>query len=158
MCIVIYIHCTHGVCLISMIPCAGGSTTRQRTVYITFMFIHSCFSKEHQIPVPWDGKTFVMYSLLIYRYLNGLNRPLFLPFIPMLEAFCSVHDIGAATCFEKGWQIWGGWRWSISGCWRYPLLRWVLQFYCWNLHHVWQITGVFVEDSFLPECFCRIVP
>ena len=27
-------------------------------------------------------------------YLNGLNRPLFTPFIPMLEAFCKVHDIG----------------------------------------------------------------
>lgn len=31
------------------------------------------------------------------RYLNGLNRPLFVPFIPMLEAFCEVHDIGAAA-------------------------------------------------------------
>lgn len=28
-------------------------------------------------------------------YLNGLNRPLFLPFIPMLNDFCEVHAIGA---------------------------------------------------------------
>lgn len=28
-------------------------------------------------------------------YLNGLNRPLFLPFIPMLKDFCAVHAIGA---------------------------------------------------------------
>jgi len=28
-------------------------------------------------------------------YLNGLNRPLFLPFIPMLEAFCDVHDVNS---------------------------------------------------------------
>jgi len=28
-------------------------------------------------------------------YKNGLNRPLFLPFIPMLKDFCEVHDIGA---------------------------------------------------------------
>merc|ERR1719401_2473694 len=27
-------------------------------------------------------------------YLNGLNRPLFLPFIPMLNDFCKVHPIG----------------------------------------------------------------
>jgi len=33
-------------------------------------------------------------------YLNGLNRPLFLPFIPMLEAFCSVHDIGAEVDYR----------------------------------------------------------
>jgi len=26
-------------------------------------------------------------------YLNGLNRPLFLPFIPMVEKFCKVHNI-----------------------------------------------------------------
>jgi len=28
-------------------------------------------------------------------YLNGLNRPLFTPFIPMLQKFCNVHAIGA---------------------------------------------------------------
>merc|ERR1719510_1358261 len=28
-------------------------------------------------------------------YLNGLNRPLFLPFIPMLRDFTEVHAIGA---------------------------------------------------------------
>merc|ERR1719221_2393221 len=28
-------------------------------------------------------------------YLNGLNRPLFLPFIPMLKDFCEVHDINS---------------------------------------------------------------
>jgi len=28
-------------------------------------------------------------------YQNGLNRPLFLPFIPMLKDFCEVHHIGA---------------------------------------------------------------
>jgi len=28
-------------------------------------------------------------------YKNGLNRPLFTPFIPMLKDFCEVHDIGA---------------------------------------------------------------
>lgn len=28
-------------------------------------------------------------------YKNGLNRPLFLPFIPMIKDFCEVHDIGA---------------------------------------------------------------
>ncbi|CAK9047188.1 unnamed protein product, partial [Durusdinium trenchii] len=33
-------------------------------------------------------------------YLNGLNRPLFLPFIPMLEAFCKVHDIGAEVDYR----------------------------------------------------------
>lgn len=27
-------------------------------------------------------------------YLNGLNRPLFLPFIPLLQDFCRVHPIG----------------------------------------------------------------
>jgi predicted ATPase len=29
-------------------------------------------------------------------YLNGLNRPLFLPFIPMLKQFCKVHDIASS--------------------------------------------------------------
>ncbi|CAJ1387905.1 unnamed protein product [Effrenium voratum] len=33
-------------------------------------------------------------------YLNGLNRPLFTPFIPMLEAFCQVHDIGAEVDYR----------------------------------------------------------
>ncbi|CAE7657627.1 unnamed protein product [Symbiodinium necroappetens] len=33
-------------------------------------------------------------------YLNGLNRPLFLPFIPMLENFCKVHDIGAEVDYR----------------------------------------------------------
>ena len=33
-------------------------------------------------------------------YLNGLNRPLFLPFIPMLEDFCKVHDIGAEVDYR----------------------------------------------------------
>lgn len=33
-------------------------------------------------------------------YLNGLNRPLFLPFIPMLESFCHVHDIGAEVDYR----------------------------------------------------------
>lgn len=33
-------------------------------------------------------------------YLNGLNRPLFLPFIPMLEAFTNVHDIGAEVDYR----------------------------------------------------------
>jgi len=33
-------------------------------------------------------------------YLNGLNRPLFLPFIPMLEDFCKVHDIGAKVDYR----------------------------------------------------------
>jgi len=28
-------------------------------------------------------------------YLNGLNRPLFLPFIPMLREFCNIHDINS---------------------------------------------------------------
>lgn len=28
-------------------------------------------------------------------YLNGLNRPLFVPFIPMLKDFCEVHDINS---------------------------------------------------------------
>jgi len=28
-------------------------------------------------------------------YLNGLNRPLFLPFIPMIKQFCDVHDIAS---------------------------------------------------------------
>jgi len=28
-------------------------------------------------------------------YLNGLNRPLFTPFIPMLQDFCDVHDIAS---------------------------------------------------------------
>jgi len=27
-------------------------------------------------------------------YLNGLNRPLFLPFIPLLNSYCTVHAIG----------------------------------------------------------------
>eukprot|EP00930_Biecheleria_cincta_P068943 TRINITY_DN56762_c0_g1_i1.p1 TRINITY_DN56762_c0_g1~~TRINITY_DN56762_c0_g1_i1.p1 ORF type:complete len:638 (+),score=149.05 TRINITY_DN56762_c0_g1_i1:46-1914(+) len=33
-------------------------------------------------------------------YLNGLNRPLFLPFIPMLESFCDVHDIASAVDYR----------------------------------------------------------
>ncbi|CAE7815071.1 Afg1l, partial [Symbiodinium microadriaticum] len=33
-------------------------------------------------------------------YLNGLNRPLFLPFIPMLEDFCKVHGIGAEVDYR----------------------------------------------------------
>jgi predicted ATPase len=33
-------------------------------------------------------------------YLNGLNRSLFLPFIPMLKDFCEVHDIGAAVDYR----------------------------------------------------------
>lgn len=33
-------------------------------------------------------------------YLNGLNRPLFLPFIPMLKDFCEVHDIGAEVDYR----------------------------------------------------------
>merc|ERR1719230_1261395 len=28
-------------------------------------------------------------------YLNGLNRPLFLPFIPMIKDFCDIHDIAS---------------------------------------------------------------
>lgn len=33
-------------------------------------------------------------------YLNGLNRPLFTPFIPMLKDFCEVHDIGAEVDYR----------------------------------------------------------
>merc|ERR1719401_961066 len=33
-------------------------------------------------------------------YLNGLNRPLFLPFIPMLRDFCDVHDIASHTDYR----------------------------------------------------------
>jgi len=33
-------------------------------------------------------------------YLNGLNRTLFLPFIPMLKDFCEVHDIGAEVDYR----------------------------------------------------------
>jgi len=33
-------------------------------------------------------------------YLNGLNRPLFLPFIPMLEKFTKVHNIGAEVDYR----------------------------------------------------------
>jgi predicted ATPase len=33
-------------------------------------------------------------------YLNGLNRPLFLPFIPMLEDFCDVHNINSQTDYR----------------------------------------------------------
>lgn len=33
-------------------------------------------------------------------YLNGLNRPLFLPFIPMLKDFCDVHDIASETDYR----------------------------------------------------------
>lgn len=33
-------------------------------------------------------------------YLNGLNRPLFLPFIPMLNNFCKVHAIGAEVDYR----------------------------------------------------------
>jgi len=33
-------------------------------------------------------------------YLNGLNRPLFLPFIPMLKDFCDVHDIASQTDYR----------------------------------------------------------
>lgn len=33
-------------------------------------------------------------------YLNGLNRPLFMPFIPMLKEFCEVHDIGAEVDYR----------------------------------------------------------
>lgn len=33
-------------------------------------------------------------------YLNGLNRPLFLPFIPMLRDFCEVHDINSDTDYR----------------------------------------------------------
>jgi len=33
-------------------------------------------------------------------YLNGLNRSLFLPFIPMLKDFCTVHPIGAEVDYR----------------------------------------------------------
>jgi len=33
-------------------------------------------------------------------YLNGLNRPLFLPFIPMLKSFCDVHDIASEVDYR----------------------------------------------------------
>jgi len=33
-------------------------------------------------------------------YLNGLNRPLFLPFIPMLRDFCEVHDINSEVDYR----------------------------------------------------------
>merc|ERR1719230_594437 len=33
-------------------------------------------------------------------YLNGLNRPLFMPFIPMLCDFCKVHAIGAEVDYR----------------------------------------------------------
>jgi len=33
-------------------------------------------------------------------YLNGLNRDLFLPFIPMLKDFCEVHPIGAEVDYR----------------------------------------------------------
>lgn len=33
-------------------------------------------------------------------YLNGLNRSLFLPFIPMLKDFCEVHDIGSEVDYR----------------------------------------------------------
>eukprot|EP00928_Gymnodinium_smaydae_P093898 TRINITY_DN7824_c0_g7_i1.p1 TRINITY_DN7824_c0_g7~~TRINITY_DN7824_c0_g7_i1.p1 ORF type:complete len:485 (-),score=70.17 TRINITY_DN7824_c0_g7_i1:248-1702(-) len=33
-------------------------------------------------------------------YLNGLNRQLFMPFIPMLKQFCTVHDIGAEVDYR----------------------------------------------------------
>jgi len=33
-------------------------------------------------------------------YLNGLNRPLFLPFIPMINDFCHVHPIGAEVDYR----------------------------------------------------------
>jgi predicted ATPase len=33
-------------------------------------------------------------------YLNGLNRPLFMPFIPMLKDFCEVHDINSPVDYR----------------------------------------------------------
>jgi len=33
-------------------------------------------------------------------YLNGLNRPLFLPFIPMVTSFCKVHHIASETDYR----------------------------------------------------------
>jgi len=33
-------------------------------------------------------------------YLNGLNRSLFLPFIPMMRDFCDVHDINSETDYR----------------------------------------------------------
>ncbi len=33
-------------------------------------------------------------------YLNGLNRPLFLPFIPLLEERCAVHDIASEVDYR----------------------------------------------------------
>jgi len=33
-------------------------------------------------------------------YANGLNRPLFLPFIPMLRDFCDVHNIDSSTDYR----------------------------------------------------------
>lgn len=33
-------------------------------------------------------------------YLNGLNRPLFLPFIPLMNDFCHVHAIGAEVDYR----------------------------------------------------------
>merc|ERR1719230_1415258 len=33
-------------------------------------------------------------------YLNGLNRALFLPFIPMLKDFCTVHAFGAEVDYR----------------------------------------------------------
>ena len=37
----------------------------------------------------------------VVRYLNGLNRPLFLPFIPMLEAFTKVARLSK----KKVWSL-----------------------------------------------------
>ena len=42
----------------------------------------------------------------VVRYLNGLNRPLFLPFIPMLEAFTNVARLskkgtGSLHCSDR---------------------------------------------------------
>merc|ERR1719221_447814 len=33
-------------------------------------------------------------------YLNGLNRPLFMPFIPMLREFCEVYDIASGVDYR----------------------------------------------------------
>jgi len=33
-------------------------------------------------------------------YLHGLNRPLFLPFIPLLKSFCDVHDIASEVDYR----------------------------------------------------------
>ena len=74
----------------------GSSDVQMATCWFSSAF-NVTFSHVARV----EPKSVIVWSCLRFVPLDpGLNRPLFTPFIPMLEAFCKVHDIGAEVDYR----------------------------------------------------------